>query len=256
MHPDYWKTRWQQGETGWHRDEVMPLLQKHWPALAPLAGEQVLVPLCGKTLDMPWLAVQGHPLLGIEISRQGIDAFFREQGFDAEQSDTRHGALHRAGEIAILEADAFALDAETLANCRLVYDRAALIALPPELRRRYVAALYARLPLATRALLITLEYPQAEKAGPPFAVMQDEVDALFSPCWDVELLERRAILAQQPSFIAEGVSALHTVVYRLRKTTSPGADRQRDQPRDAESSAQSSADAMERPPTCKRDRSG
>ncbi|MDO5611463.1 MAG: thiopurine S-methyltransferase [Pseudomonadota bacterium] len=221
MHPDYWKTRWQHGETGWHRQEVMPLLQKHWPALAARAGEQVLVPLCGKTLDMPWLAAQGHPVLGIEISAHGIAAFFDEQGWQAEVSATAHGALHRAGQIAILEADAFALDAETLADYPLVYDRAALIALPAELRRRYVDTLYARLPLGTRALLITLEYPQAEKAGPPFAVSEDEVVALFSPQWQIQRLERRDILAQQPAFIAEGVSALHTAVYRLRKTAAP-----------------------------------
>mgnify|MGYP002653846199 CR=1 FL=1 len=55
MQPEYWHDRWQRGDTGWHRDGVMPLLQKHWPVLGPQPDEQVLVPLCGKTLDMPWL---------------------------------------------------------------------------------------------------------------------------------------------------------------------------------------------------------
>ena len=92
-----------------------------------------------------------------------------------------------------------------------------MIALPPTLRRQYVDTLYARLPAGTNALLITLEYPQHEKDGPPFSVSEDEVHLLFSPAWDVTLLERRDILAQQPGFVAEGVSDLHTAVYRLDK---------------------------------------
>lgn len=217
METDYWQGRWSRGETGWHRNEVMPLLAKHWPALQPRPGEQVLVPLCGKTLDMPWLATQGQRVLGIEISRTGIDAFFHEQGLQAHSQSQAGGQLHGAGDIAILQADAFALDAATLADCSLVYDRAALIALPPPMRQRYASQLYARLPTGCRALLITLEYLQSQKAGPPFAVHDDEVRALFSPLWQVDLLERRDILAQQPTFIAEGVSALSTAVYRMTR---------------------------------------
>ena len=89
--------------------------------------------------------------------------------------------------------------------------------LPPAMRRRYASEVYAKLPRGCRGLLITLEYPQAEMDGPPFAVPEDEVDALFAPAWDVELVERRDILANEPRFIADGVSALSTAVYRLRK---------------------------------------
>lgn len=98
-----------------------------------------------------------------------------------------------------------------------MYDRAALIALRPDLRRRYVDALYAALPSGSRGLLITLDYPQPQKAGPPFSVDAAEVHALFDSCWTVALLERRDILAQQPGFVAAGVTALHTAVYRLHK---------------------------------------
>ena len=217
MEADYWKDRWLRGDTGWHRQEVMPLLQKHWPALKPAAGSQVLVPLSGKTLDMPWLAAEGHRVLGIEISAVGIAAFFAEHGLQDDAIDTADGPLHRAGNIAILEADVFEVDAAALNEVALVYDRAALIALPPALRQRYVDTLYARLPAGTRALLITLEYPQTQKAGPPFSVSEDEVHRLFGPAWDVTLLERRDILEQQPGFLAEGVTALATVVYRLDK---------------------------------------
>ena len=217
MDAGYWRARWQRGETGWHRDAVMPLLQKHWPALAPQPGTRVLVPLCGKTLDMPWLAAQGHRVLGIELAADAIAAFFADNGLPDTPEAATDGVLHRAGAIDVLEADAFDVGAATLADCRHVYDRAALIALPPPLRLRYVQTLYARLPAGCRGLLITLEYPQDQKAGPPFPVHEDEVRALFAPAWQVTLLERRDILAEQPAFVAEGVSALATCVYRLDK---------------------------------------
>ncbi|SIP99736.1 thiopurine S-methyltransferase [Solilutibacter tolerans] len=217
MEADYWKSRWLRGETGWHRDEVMPLLLRHWPSLHAKPGSEVLVPLSGKTLDMPWLAAQGQRVLGIELSERAIKSFFLEQELSDVVSDTPDGPLHRANDIAILEADAFEVSETTLSGIRHVYDRAALIALPPELRQRYVDTLYARLPAGTNAVLITLEYPQHEKDGPPFSVSEDEVYSLFSRVWDVALLERRDILQQQPSFVADGVSALQTAVYRLDK---------------------------------------
>ena len=217
MDTAYWQDRWRRGATGWHRDEVMPLLQKHWPAVAPVPGACVVVPLCGKTRDMPWLAARGQRVRGIEVAAEGIAAFFAEQGLRDDVLDTPAGRLHRMGAIEILQADAFEVDAATLSDCRHVYDRAALIALPPGLRRRYADTLYARLPAGCRGLLITLEYPQHEHAGPPFSVAESEVRALFSPAWDVTLLERRDILSQQPAFVAEGVTALHTAVYRLDK---------------------------------------
>jgi thiopurine S-methyltransferase len=111
----------------------------------------------------------------------------------------------------------FDLDAQVLADCAAVYDRAALIALPPELRRRYVRELHARLPAGCRGLLISMEYPPHEKQGPPFAVPEIEVRELYGRDWQVATLERRDIQAQQPGFVAEGVSALETVVYRLSR---------------------------------------
>ena len=104
-----------------------------------------------------------------------------------------------------------------------MFDRAALIALPPALRRRYAAELYARLPAGCRGLLITLEYPQHEKSGPPFSVPPEEVHALFDRDWRVECLERRDILEREPTFKAEGVTALRTAAYRIDASLRPAA---------------------------------
>src|SRR5690606_7968688 len=132
-----------------------------------------------------------------------------------EQRTTRYGTHFEAGGIEIILGDAFGLDTKVLAGCAGVYDRAALIALPADLRARYVGELYAQLPTGCRGLLVTLEYPQHEKQGPPFSVTETEVLERYGRDWEVEVLERRDILEGQPSFQAEGVTALETVVYRL-----------------------------------------
>jgi thiopurine S-methyltransferase len=177
----------------------------------------VFVPLAGKSLDMIWLAAQGHPVLGAELSPLAVEQFFAENGLHPRITETPAGRLHAADGIELMLGDVFDLDAATLASCEAVYDRAALIALPPDLRARYADEVYGRLPIGCLGLLITLEYPQPEKDGPPFSVDEAEVRRLFSKRWDIELLERRDILPHEPGFRAEGVTALHTVIYRLRK---------------------------------------
>ena len=216
MQPDFWHQRWHENQIGFHRSEVMPLLQKHWPALQLPRDSRVLVPLAGKSLDMAWLAAQGHRVLGVELSPLAVDQFFREHGLHPEQRESTYGIHHVANRIELLCGDIFGVDAALLEDYMGAYDRAALIALPAPMRQRYVQAVYGALPSGCRGLLITLEYPQAEKAGPPFSVEEAEVRTLFAPHWQVELLDRRD-LSQQPDFITEGLSAITTAVYRLEK---------------------------------------
>ncbi|HZH43277.1 MAG TPA: thiopurine S-methyltransferase [Lysobacter sp.] len=217
MHPDYWLERWRYGQIGFHQDRPTPLLLKHWTALGVAAGARVFVPLAGKTLDMAWFASQGHRVLGVELSQAAVEEFFAEHGLAPQVERSGYGLHYRSGPVELICGDAFALDEAALRDCSAVFDRAALIALPPEMRRRYVHELYARLPTDCTGLLITLEYPPHEKAGPPFTVPEPEVRELYGRDWDVDVLERRDILAQQPGFAAEGLTALDTVVYRLRR---------------------------------------
>lgn len=219
MDPQFWLERWREGRTGWHHDRVQPLLETHWPALELAPDARVLVPLAGKSLDMIWLASRGHRVLGVELSPLAIEELFRENHLDPVVRDRPDGKHFSAGRIEMICADVMTLDAATLGDCAAVYDRAALIALPPAMRRRYVETVYARLPSECRGLLITLEYPQAEHPGPPFAVSESEVHALLDVTWSVARLERRDVLASEPRFSAQGVTALNTTVYRLQRQT-------------------------------------
>lgn len=216
MHPDFWHQRWADNQIGFHQSAPTPLLQKYWPTLGIAPGAQVFVPLAGKSLDMAWLASQGHRVLGVELSQLAVEQFFDEHGLQPVIRESHHGRHYSAGGIELICGDAFALDKDALRDCAAVFDRAALIALPPDLRARYASELYAHLPTGCRGLLITLEYPQHERPGPPFSVPEDEVRGLFGRDWAVDLLDRRPIPPDHPGYVG-GVSRLDTAVYALRR---------------------------------------
>lgn len=217
METDFWLERWREGQTGFHQQRVTPLLQKYWPSLGLPSDSQVLVPLCGKALDMLWLAEQGHRVLGVELSSLAIDQFFAENGLTPATHSSPLGTHYVDGSIEIICGDIFALDPATLAGCLGVYDRAALIALPEGMRRRYVQHVYGQLSPEYRGLLLTLDYPQDNMDGPPFSVTDAEVQSLFAGHSDATVIDRRDILEKEPKFIERGLKRLDTVVYDLKR---------------------------------------
>jgi thiopurine S-methyltransferase len=222
-----WIQRWREGRIGFHQPTPSPLLVEFWEAIGVPAGARVFVPLAGKTVDMPWLAERGHRVFGVELAPMAVAQFFealdpRLRGDDGSGDDlvverTPKGTLTRAGPIEMLCGDVFALDERDLADCAAVFDRAALIALPPDLRRRYARETYARLRPGCIGLLITLEYPPHQKQGPPFSVPEAEVRELFGQAWTLDVLARRDILPYQAAFREEGVTALSAVAYRMQR---------------------------------------
>jgi thiopurine S-methyltransferase len=216
MNPDFWHQRWRENQIGFHQSAPTPLLLKHWPSLDVPAGAKVFVPLAGKSLDMAWFAAQGYSVLGVELSELAVQQFFAEHGLQPDIRDSKYGRHYAAGGIELINGDAFGLDESVLRDCAAVFDRAALIALPPELRVRYARELYAKLPAGCRGLVIALEYDQAEREGPPFSVPEDEIHGNFGHDWDIDLLERRPIPREHPGFVS-GVSRLDTAAYALKR---------------------------------------
>src|SRR5690606_18613610 len=217
MDAAFWHERWREGRTHFHQSRVTPLLAKYWPALGVPAGSRVLVPLCGKSIDMVWLAEQGHRVLGVELSPLAVEQFFAEQGLQADIRQVGHGQYYRAGDIEIYCGDIFDLDADVLSECAGAYDRAALVALPADMRARYARHVYGQLSESYRGLLITLDYEQSQMDGPPFSVRDDEVQALYAAHSHAELIDRRDILDKEPKFAERGLTQLDTLVYRLSR---------------------------------------
>ena len=215
MDRKFWLERWQRGEIGFHQDEVNPHLANHWPQLARTPPGEIFIPLCGKSRDLLWLAGQGYRVLGVEISPLAVQAFFEENELTPQRSRLDSFERWQFEDITILLGDFFDLQPEHLVRVQAAYDRASLIALPPEMRARYARHLTRTLPAMAPVLLITLEYPQHEMNGPPFSVGEEEVHQLYDRDYNVDRLAVHDIWAQTPRFQAKGLSALTETVYRL-----------------------------------------
>ena len=215
MEKDYWQERWKREETGFHQNEVNPYLRQYWQELHLAAGSEVFVPLCGKSRDMLWLREQGCAVLGVETSAVAVQAFFKENGYIPNYASSEKFDRYNADDIRILCGDFFDLSKHDLAKTSAMYDRASLIALPPEMRERYTRHLLNILPPAAQILLITLDYPQQEMAGPPFAVSANEVEALYHEQFTIHQLSQMDVLAQEPRFQARGLSRLQESIFLL-----------------------------------------
>ncbi|MGE8350372.1 MAG: thiopurine S-methyltransferase [Pseudomonas protegens] len=217
MHADFWHKRWERDQIGFHLAEVNPYLQQYWPGLGLPTDARVLVPLCGKSLDLIWLANQGFQVLGIELAEKAVEDFFREHNLEPQLSQQGGFKVYAHGPIQLWCGDFFALTVEDMAGCTALYDRAAMIALPPEMRQRYAAHLNALLPAGSKGLLITMDYDQSQLDGPPFAVLDDEVRQRLGSAWQLEVEVERDILGESWKFLQNGVTRLVERVYRLEK---------------------------------------
>lgn len=178
MDPDFWHQRWAKNEIGFHQKQVNPLLLAHFKALS-LAPGRIFLPLCGMTLDIPWLLSQGWRVAGAELSPLAVAQLFDTLG--VEPAITRSGALehHRTEGLDLFVGDIFALTRQALGPVDAVYDRAALVALPQAMREQYAAHLMAITEKAPQ-LLICFDYDQSQLDGPPFCVNSEEVHHLYA----------------------------------------------------------------------------
>lgn len=196
MDHDFWHERWRRGEIGFHRAEVHWALELYWDRVvgATPPDAEVLVPLCGKSLDMVWLAERGHRVRGIELSRKAIAEFFAEAGRVPTQR--MHGELTgwASGPIELFEGDFFAFEPES--PLPLFYDRAALVALPEPMRRTYLTKLRSVLTGTACGLLVSFESDTPRPDGPPFDVAESELRQAAG--LDFELLQRRLLTSAEP----------------------------------------------------------
>lgn len=217
MQAEFWHQRWAANQIGFHQPHANPYLQRFWPELAVEHGARVLVPLCGKSLDLLWLAEQGYRVLGVELSEKAVQEFFSEQQLEPVISQRGAFKVYGCEGVELWCGDFFALRAEDVADCTAFYDRAALIALPPEMRERYARHLDSLLPARCTGLLITLDYDQAKIDGPPFSVPDEEVQRLLAQSWILEILQTCDVLKGSLKFEQRGVERLEERVYKLAR---------------------------------------
>jgi len=217
MQREFWLARWGEQQIGFHQMDVNPWLRRCWHELALPPGSPVFVPLCGKSLDMVWLAEQGHPVVGVELAEEAVRAFFHERGRHCRAERERHLQRYAGGDFTLYCGDFMDLTTPHLQGVKAVYDRAALIALPPRMRGHYVDHLLRIIRERSRILLLTLEYDQSLVAGPPHCVEESEVRALYGPRCRIERLYSEPAGMLPPKFAEAGVEDAIEVVYRLTK---------------------------------------
>ena len=213
MNNEFWLQRWQENKIGFHKSGVNPLLEQFLPQVSPKPG-RTLVPLCGKTEDLAWLLAHGHQVVGVDISELAARAFSREQGIPFKETSEPPFTIFRGERITYYVGDFFNLKANR-GQFDLVYDRAALIALPSNIRHHYVQHLKALLAPGGAILLISLEYDSRKMEGPPFTVPESEVRSLFLGL-SVDKLHEHDCLDEEARFKERGLDWMKEVVYRIR----------------------------------------
>lgn len=217
MQHEFWLNAWENRQIGFNQPQPNPYLKKYWPALELPQGSAVFVPLCGKSIDMVWLAEQGHRVTGVELSEIAIREFFAEQSLTPIEDEIEQFKRFRSGPYTLLAGDFFACTRAAIGRPAAVYDRAALVALPPEVRPVYAAKSGDLLTADDGILLLSFAYPQEQMSGPPFAVTTVEIEAIYSPHFQVSHLQDRDMLDKAPRFKAQGLEYLTLSVFQLRK---------------------------------------
>jgi thiopurine S-methyltransferase len=214
---EFWLDRWRRALIGFHQAAVDKRLTAYWPRLGLPADSRVLVPLCGKSLDLLWLRAQGHSVIGVEISPIAIEAFCLENGIPARRRPLADFDVYEAPGLTLFCGDFFKLTPALLGGISAVYDRAALISWAPPLRAAYVKHMTALTTAGNQTLLTVVEYPEAQMSGPPFPLTPATVSALYAEHHSIEQLGRHEILELEPRLRARGLTELREDCYRITR---------------------------------------
>jgi len=181
---EFWHRRWQKNEIGFHQGAADALLVRHFKSLFGTEGSRVFVPLCGKTRDIGWLLAQGYRVAGAELSAIAVDQLFADLGLEPKKTQLGDLTRYSAESIDIFVGDIFELSRELLGPVDVIYDRAALVALPEAMRASYAAHLVALTATAPQFLL-TFAYDQSQMDGPPFSVPGERVQAYYADHYEL-----------------------------------------------------------------------
>ncbi|HGF5135220.1 TPA: thiopurine S-methyltransferase [Vibrio parahaemolyticus] len=209
---EFWHSKWASNQIGFHLEDVNPLLPAYWHHANPKREDKVLVPLCGKSEDLVWLATKHDSVEGGELSQIAVRSFFAEHFYTPTVTPiSGMHELYQFDELSIYTGDFFTAP---VSQADIVYDRAALVALPQDMREEYVARLKLLLNPGGRILLVTLNYPQEEMAGPPFSVPLEEIQQLFAgykvTCLNVDQADEH-----HPKIAKKGLSRFSEEVYLI-----------------------------------------
>lgn len=212
----FWLKKWQKQDVPFNQKEVNPVLPKYIDRLNIKPGDTVLVPLCGKSIDMLWLADQGFKVFGIELSPIACHDFFIENHLQVTITEDKSFIHYQHEGIEILCGDFFALSNADCPTIKAVYDRASLIALPPKIQLKYAEIMAKLLAKDVHMLTITIE-TDSEVQGPPYPVSKASMNSLFDSNFSILELSREPEVKISPHLEAIGYHDMTDVVYILTR---------------------------------------
>jgi thiopurine S-methyltransferase len=195
MENSFWHKCWERNALGFHQSDVHPLLSQYFKKLSLPSDKHVFVPLCGKTLDMAYLA-QFMQVTGNELSEIACRDFFIDNSIAFEKQTLGDFEQFYCPQLSLLQGDFFKLSADAIDSLDWIYDRAALIALPTAMQQRYANHLKTFFSSGTRLFLVTVEFPKAQLSGPPFSITETDVQSLFSG-FNIECIATHEIKEKQ-----------------------------------------------------------
>lgn len=219
MTETYWQEKWKSNQIGFHQSKFNPLMTQYFPSLNLKPGSVIFVPLCGKSLDMVWFANQGFKVVGIELCDLACKDFFEENNISVEVSATDQFTVYKSENITLYTGDYFKLTTQQISHIDAVYDRAALIALPTELRQQYASHLMELLSPESKMLLIVMSYNQQEMTGPPFSVDENEVTKLYGARFTIKQLHTNTVTKISDHLRVKGLTCATDQVYSLVHTS-------------------------------------
>jgi len=214
MDLEFWKQAWRDGRTAFHQGQTSPHLVRHLPLLNINENDHVLLPLCGKSLDLLYLQDLNLKVTGIEISELAIEQFQAEHPREYKQTKKGNFTVYQNEKLEIWNGDFFEFHSDITSPIHYVFDRAAMVTLPFDLRKHYAEKLCEFLNLGAKILLVTFEYPQEKVPGPPFSVNKDEVELLYKD-FKVQEIYRETITAISPKFVEAGIQQVQNVCYLI-----------------------------------------
>ncbi len=215
MENSFWHKCWERNTLGFHQSDVHPLLVEYFTSLASPSDRHVFVPLCGKTLDMVYLA-QSMQVTGNEISDIACRDFFLDNDIEFKSQTLGAFKYYSCQQLALWQGDFFKLSAKAINTVDWIYDRAALIALPITMQQRYVAHLKSFFSSHTRLFLVTLEFPTMQLSGPPFSINSCQVKSLFSG-FNVECIATNELTDKRFAQRTFDVDYLREKLYIIKK---------------------------------------
>jgi thiopurine S-methyltransferase len=224
MDKQFWLNKWQENQIHFHQQQIHPLLKKYITSVVKEPTCNVLVPLCGKSLDMTWLVNRGHTVIGSELSKLAIDQYWKEHSLTPTTNNKSDYISTISGNLSLLCGDFFALKKEDIESINgpidLIYDRAALIALPLEMRIKYYQQMIEISSEQTSWLLIILGYDDKLVNGPPFNIRTEELEEHLSSHFLIELLEENSTEPLGGKFKEARILEMKQKVYSIKKTQS------------------------------------